>query len=312
MNNNAMSLEKLREANEHLGNLDRLNTLLKDDGYLFFRGVLDLDEVKAVKNDFISVLQKQGVVKPGATEAIWSGAGIDNIDDSALYSLSSYLRLATSQGIERFAQNVFGEPVFMFRDANIRYALPGDSVHVTPAHQDYFFIRMNQVFRTVWIPLMDIDESMGGLAVACGSHKGGLRDHVEHESAESYIFRGRKQRGVRLDDIKEAWHTTDFRSGDLLMFDNLTIHRALPNRSDRVRLSIDTRCQPATATRTWQAEKTILEVRRIRQTSKRIATREGANDELFEALFIELMRRGLEPERLNIKGLMMELSQVSS
>jgi 1-deoxypentalenic acid 11beta-hydroxylase len=70
---------------------------------------------------------------------------------------------------------------------------------MTPPHQDYFFIGTNESFRTVWIPLMHIDESVGGLAAAKGSHKRGLRDHVEHASAESYIFRGRKQPGVPLE-----------------------------------------------------------------------------------------------------------------
>jgi hypothetical protein len=52
---------------------------------------------------------------------------------------------------------------------------------------------------------MSIDESVGGLAVAKGSDKRGLLDHVEHDSAESYVFRGRKKRGVPLETAEEDW-----------------------------------------------------------------------------------------------------------
>jgi ectoine hydroxylase-related dioxygenase (phytanoyl-CoA dioxygenase family) len=312
MTTSTATLKKLREANDAINQPEKLNALLEEDGYLFFRGVLDAESVDAVKNDFLAVLSRQGVVKPEASEPIWTGVGVEGIDDTQLYAIPSYLKLATSDRLAKFAEKIFGEPVFLFRDANIRYALPGDSVHVTPPHQDYFFIRMNESFRTLWIPLMEINESVGGLAVAKGSHKGGLRDHLEHESAESYVFRGRKQRGVPLESVKEDWYTTNYHPGDLLMFHHLTVHRALPNRSDRIRFSLDTRCQPATAARTWQAEKSILEVRNLRNQARQIAMKEGANSELFEALFIELMKRGLAPEPTTIRGLMQELSITSA
>jgi len=41
-----------------------------------------------------------------------------------------------------------------------------------------------------------------------------------------------------------AWHTTDFKAGDALLFHSHTIHKALPNLTpDRLRLSTDNRYQ---------------------------------------------------------------------
>jgi ectoine hydroxylase-related dioxygenase (phytanoyl-CoA dioxygenase family) len=130
---------------------------------------------------------------------------------------------------------------------------------------------------------MDIDEHVGGLALAEGSHKRDLRDHLVREDVYSSVFKDRKQRGIPDEIIFEPWLTSDYHSGDLLVFHNLMVHRALPNRSDRIRLSIDTRCQPAGDRRTWQSEKTEIEVRHLRDAAKRIAIEEGASEQLFDA-----------------------------
>jgi hypothetical protein len=294
-------------ANDCLDDFERLNSQFRDDGYLFFRQVLDVDNVLQVGRDFIRVLQKQGIVKPGLPETIWTGRGLETIDDNALYGLNSYVELIESNGMKQFMGRVFGQPIFMFKGTNIRYALPRDRRHVTPPHQDHFFIRANSEFRTLWLPLMEIDRHMGGLAVAVGSHKQGLREHREQENVYSYQMKGRKQCGVALESISEPWLTIDYRPGDLLVFHSMMLHWALPNRSDRVRLSLDARCQPESTPRTWQAQKTILELRQYRQDVKRIATEEGASEEMFEAVVIEMMKRGSDAQNEAVRAVMAEI-----
>jgi 1-deoxypentalenic acid 11beta-hydroxylase len=302
-------LGRFREANEYLDSPDspeRLNAAFDEDGYLFFRGVLE--GVDQVKHDFVRVLEKQGAVKPGASEPVWTGKGLEQIDDTDLYLAPSCAQLFESAHNLQIFERIFGERVFVFKSPTVRYALPHDSEHVSPPHQDYFFVRINQSFRTFWIPLMDIDEEVGGLAIAPGIHKLGLLDHVEADHVYSYIFRGRKQMGLPLEAVRQPWMTADYRPGDLLVFHNLMVHWALPNRSDQIRLSIDNRCQPVNAPRTWQAEKSILDARQYRKQAQQIATEEGASEELFEEVIIQLMGRGLEPGRPQIKSLMAELS----
>ena len=148
---------------------------------------------------------------------------------------------------------------------------------------------------------------MGPLAIARGSHNDGLLDHVEQE-VYSYILQGRKQVGIPVEDVRQTWLTIDYRPGDALIFHSQAIHRAFPNTSDRIRLSFDTRCQPKTIPRTWQMEKTTLELRKYRQDAQRLATEEGASEELFEVLIIEMMKRGIPVDRERIKALMAELS----
>jgi 1-deoxypentalenic acid 11beta-hydroxylase len=302
MNQNLMG--EYQTANHLLNDFEKMNATFREEGYLFFRNVLDTDAVLKVKQDFVQVLQKQGVVKANVSEPIWKGAGLDQIDDNVLYALDSYQELLDRESSLLLFTKIFGEPVFMYRNTDIRFALPKDEKHLTPSHQDHFFIRQTNRFRTAWIPLMNIERQVGGLALAARSHQSGLLEHVEHETAYSYIFRGRKQRGVPLERIVQEWLTTDYHPGDLLIFHSLMIHRALPNTSDRIRLSLDARYQPVSEPRTWQAGKTILELRQYRRQVREIAFAEGASEDLFETLLIEMMKQGLEARKENVRSLM--------
>jgi hypothetical protein len=86
---------------------------------------------------------------------------------------------------------------------------------------------------TTWIALMDIPRELGGLAVLRGSHTYVPAGGVEVENAEELL--------VRDDDPN--WVTTDYGSGDVLIFHCYTVHKGMPNKSDRVRLSVDNRWQ---------------------------------------------------------------------
>lgn len=297
----------LREANAYLDDAARLDALLNDEGYLFFRNVLDRDEVARVKQDMVRVLQEQGIVKQGETEPIWSGKPLDALEDAGLYALESSAVLCEGSA-KKIADTVFGRPAFMFKGPTLRYSLPADAAHVTPAHQDYFFIRANNQFRTLWMPLMEIDETVGGLVLAGGSHKQGLREHVERDDVFSYVLKGRKQKGVPLDEIAAPWLTTDYHPGDVLIFHHLTLHWALPNTSDRVRLSIDTRAQPAGTPRTFQMTRAIPEQRNYRVQVQALATQEGASQPLFEAVVIEMMKRDLDANRENVRQVIADLN----
>lgn len=295
-------------ANHLLNDFEKLDAIFLEEGYLFFRNVLDTNAVLKVKQDFVQVLQNQGVVRAGESEPIWTGAGLEQVDDNALYALDSYQELLDCESSRQLFEKIFGEPVFMYRNTDIRFALPKDEKHLTPSHQDHFFIRQTNRFRTAWVPLMNIKREVGGLTLAARSHQSGLLEHVEHETAYSYIFRGRKQRGVPSERIHRNWLTTDYRPGDLLIFHSLTIHRALPNTSDRIRLSLDARYQPISEPRTWQAGKTILELRQYRQQVREIALAERASEELFETLLIEMMKHGLEARKENVRTVIEQLN----
>jgi ectoine hydroxylase-related dioxygenase (phytanoyl-CoA dioxygenase family) len=96
---------------------------------------------------------------------------------------------------------------------------PGGTVH-----KDY---RSVQDMFTTWVPLGDVAQSLGGLAVEPGS-----------------------QRTARvaprpLVGIEPGWVSTDWEAGDVIVFHCMTTHAALPNREQRMRISAEYRWQLA-------------------------------------------------------------------
>ena len=246
-------------------------------------------------------------MKPDSVESLWTGKSLDELDDQKLYDLDYYGKLIDTETTQRLFQRVFDGPVFTFRQCTLRYSVPNDRKYGSPAHQDNFYIKHSTDFRTMWIPLMDIDQEIGGLALAEGSHEPGLRNHEEQE-IYSYVLKGRKQSGVALEDVAGRYLTTTYHPGDVLVFHSHMVHGGLPNQSEKVRLSIDVRCQPASAPRSWQVESSIAQTRLLRDEVRKIAVEQSAGDELFEALVIQVMARDKKPEHAEVKEMIAAMS----
>ena len=166
------------------------------------------------KADLVAELQRQGVVQPDTSEPIAvPGTTHDEIDDDAVYALTSYFDVSRAPELQEAVDIVYGERGHIARSVGVRHAMPEDTPHVTPPHQDYFYIRQTDEFRMIWIPLMDLDLANGGLAIAAGSQKHGLIDHVELEGSYSTGFKGRPQKGVLPEDIDGVWAASPFRVG---------------------------------------------------------------------------------------------------
>ena len=68
--------------NAYLDDSATLRAMFDEQGYLFFRDVLNTSEVNEVKRDFVQELQRQGFVKPGCTDPIWTGKDLAELDDN--------------------------------------------------------------------------------------------------------------------------------------------------------------------------------------------------------------------------------------
>ena len=88
---------------------------------------------------------------------------------------------------------------------------------------------------TVWIPLHDCPTDMGPLQILEGSHRFGFQNHDDENLHVPEIPAGE----AKGDD----WVGGQINAGDVLMFHSLTVHAASPNRSNRLRVSMDCRFQ---------------------------------------------------------------------
>jgi hypothetical protein len=209
------------------------------DGVLYFKNVIDQDTISAVRNEYLARLKDVGVVAQAETQPIWSG--LNRLDGKLARPIADdvWRGLVTSPSFDAVVSNFLGEAPTWVPIVVHRAAPPaGPSIGVDnfqAGHQDGIY-NYGIDFITCWVPLMDIDEEVGGLAVVPGSHG-------------KYHYGQRPNAGVNRTGVfpDSAWRRPDYKPGDLLMFHSMTAHAGLPNRSDKIRLSVDIRFLPGSA-----------------------------------------------------------------
>jgi len=282
----------------HIGRDDpaEIRRSFEENGYLLFKGALNPETVLRARSDMAGVLQRQGVMQEDSAEPrATPGASAVEVDMGPLYRLKSPWELTASPELQEAVDIAFGERARVGRAIGFRYSMPTDAPYLTPPHQDHFYIRETDEFRMIWVPLMDMEIANGGLAIAAGSHKQGLQEHVEFDGVYSYFFKGRTQKGVRPEDTHSVWTSSRFEVGDLLMFHCCAVHRSLPNVSGLVRLSLNTITYPARRPTMWQAERTGPELKVFRAEVERICKAQGIVGDEFEEIQIMAFKQGDDP-----------------
>lgn len=268
------ALGELRRSDDVAGNTEVLRERMAADGYLYLPGYLDRSEVLAARRDLLARLVADGhsLGEPDRMELgthperslgptlDGNGTGLNKYpSQSALLQ-----RLLYSGRMIEFYERYFGESILHFTFTWLRVNQPSPG---TPPHMDSVFMnRGTPRLLTAWTPLGDIDRTLGGLAILEGSHR--LEDIVANyasQDVDTYCANStdpaelekagsdrpwsgfldtdatelRKQLGLR-------WLSADFQAGDLLTFTMHTAHIGLDNNTaDRIRLSSDSRYQPA-------------------------------------------------------------------
>jgi hypothetical protein len=219
------------------------------DGCLLLRGIPGPAAVAPLRSLAHEVAESLGFVRPPrpgrAAPFVKPGAALagTGYDDGRWLALQQRLLAdprfaAVGDHAELLAalEVLFDGPVLTRRGDICRLALPNAPHLTTPPHQDHWYTGGTTNLWTVWIPLTDTPLELGPLAVLPGSHASGLLPH-DGQGA------GRQRVRVPADPRFAA---APLAAGDAILFNCLTVHRALPNiTGNRVRLSVDYRYQPA-------------------------------------------------------------------
>jgi hypothetical protein len=278
------------EANQDVSDTSALTARFSDDGYLFFRGLLDKRKVEDIRDSVVAVLKRYGFVDQRATsEPLWSGKwpernelSPDGVVTRAITRMGLMSELAQAKELMDVLGRILGGNVLCWTDnkGRIRMMLGGKkSFQVaggpkfsfsTPGHQDYYFFRPVQ-FCTVWIPLMDIDQSVGGLALEQHSHREGLhevwwrgKEYLGVAENRKQAREWRKSGGVvvagttKPKDGDKVWLRSNYQLGDVLIFHPLMMHAGLPNTSDKVRISTDFRYQRQGTQTNWESQHSMV------------------------------------------------------
>ena len=239
-----------------MGDPPALRARLKDDGYLFLKGVLPRAAVMAGRREVFQRMAQVGEIAEPAEAGISTGASrrAEMEPDLGRFwksvSEGPQLRAAShGSAMAAILSLVFGEPA---RPQDYMFLRAGPYGRATGLHFDYpFFTRAHDRVATVWLPIGDVPVTDGPLVVVEGSNR--FRDLIEPMigfdiskdntrkadlGADAITFA--EQRGTRL-------LTRNFEAGDIALFGMYTAHGSLDNHTDinRVRLSCDVRWQPA-------------------------------------------------------------------
>ena len=222
-----------------------LRVRLERDGYLFIRGLLPSETIRAVRSRLLTKAAAGGWLDPATPIE----AGIANRSAACKDPEELYMRvfrgLWADEALHRLRihprvldlfSRIFGEPALahpMFVQRNI-FPQSGDFDFTTGVHQDRVHIGGATSY-ALWMPLGDCPREKGALAVAASSHTQGILD--------TKVGSGAGGMDIAV-PIPGTWATGAFKAGDALIFQDVTVHKALPNRPNEIRMSFDARYQP--------------------------------------------------------------------
>lgn len=237
----ALEIEELPDSSPLLADPVSLRQRWDSDGVLFFRNVIDHSAIARVREEYLARLKEIGVVAAEETQSNWNGH--DRLDGALARPVGDdvWRDLVADPSLDRVVRTFLGEaptwvPIVVHRAAPPAPAGARPEVFGT-RHQDGVY-NYGIDFITCWVPLMDIDDEVGGLAVAPGSDKGSLYPPDAFENPDLRV-------GIPPGAIPDAaWRRPNYKVGDLLMFHSMTAHAGLPNRSGQLRLSMDIRFLP--------------------------------------------------------------------
>jgi len=228
---------ELVDSRALLGDWEALRALIRRDGYVFMRGLLDRDWVRDVGRAGLTALQAAGWTEPGVDPV---GAAprppVRAVAMRDAFGDPGYRRILADGGFNAIPYDspltalmgqILGPAGFCYPLKIPRIVYPSSVVPRHPGnvvHKDY---RAVQDMFTCWVPLGEVPVRLGGLALRPGSQSS-LR--VRHRP---------------LERLEHGWRTADYEPGDVLVFHCLTTHAALPNHLARMRFSAEYRWQLA-------------------------------------------------------------------
>ena len=235
-----------------------------NDGLLIIRNVLPIEDMQPLIDELAQRVDtgakeavKQGILKPSDTFedapfetrlALLSDACAD-----AHWIWQNYFRdqkprsagmfvLRTSNALLDAVESVIGSEILAHPQFNFRAKLPDHEATVIPWHQDLAYLIPEEAGDTlvvnIWVPLVKATAENGCMQVIRGSHRFNLIPHNYHVQSPGHTG----GTGITEAELPPGEVVTaELDVGDVLMTTERLVHRGIPNTSNTVRWSVDTR-----------------------------------------------------------------------
>jgi Phytanoyl-CoA dioxygenase (PhyH) len=217
---------------------------LSSRGYVLIRQLLFHADVTNLLDDITQILSAASWLLPDhdPLERIANiSAACGDPDPSfkrtyrEVFNLESFHALPHNPALKLVMKMIVGEQVLIHPKAIGRLIFPNCEHLTVHPHQDYRFMNGDPECYTVWIPLHDCPTDVGPLRILEGSHRFGFQKHEDENLHVPEIPSG--------EAMGDEWVGGRINAGDVLIFHSLTVHAASPNRSDKIRVSLDCRFQ---------------------------------------------------------------------
>ena len=248
-------LGSLNETDFSKCNETDFRNALENDGYLFFRNIVNSDWIKTARNDVFKKLREVNELKDPYTHGIFSG----NSERDKIYndrgkfwesvsSLESLRKITNGKKLEDVFSKIFGRPSIGYDFIFLRAVAGGKFTHM---HCDTgFFTRKTKQVLTCWLVFTKITLDKGPLFIVEGSHK--FNDIKEQYFDFDVAVHKNKKATIDTHpaDFAEERNsrllTAEFEPGDVLIFGMHTIHGTFENhaKDNKIRLTCDIRFQP--------------------------------------------------------------------
>ena len=216
---------------------------MRRDGYLFLRGLLPAEPILALQRQIGAIVRDAGWLRADVpVEDVIADPDGFCVDPEPRYlttlrrinHLEDYHALKHHPALIGLFERMLGGPILPHPRVLMRNIFPAREEYTTKSHQDYPNVQGTTEVYTAWIPLIDIPLETGPLQVAAGTHTGDVYDFDIGAGAG----------GIEITNpFDDRWVSGPFAVGDVLIFHSLTVHKGVPNRGTRLRMSMDVRYQ---------------------------------------------------------------------
>jgi hypothetical protein len=300
----------LEDSNGFLQDELRFRERFNKDGYLLLRNVLDKEKISKVRSDIIAILRNDGVIAEGSgDEPVWSGENVADFLEihTKIHSLKSFDEMRTHLSLTGLMEKLYGCPVYVWMNVDVRTHTPKMSP-ITIIHQDYQVFYRGGRFSIAWIPLMDMDATVGGVDIAPGSHETVTKKDYVYTKDKYYTENAGALLPLTVEEkCGEFMHTTS-NSGDVLMIHDKVAHRSRLNTSNKLRISMDVRFQPKESVIPWYTRITASDLERYNRKLNNAFISAGATqDQMQRTLWRLFWYEGGDPTVDRIKKEMVNM-----
>jgi ectoine hydroxylase-related dioxygenase (phytanoyl-CoA dioxygenase family) len=218
----------------------------KDKGFLLLRNFIDAEELDAVRSEakmiFMMQMKRNNLIdsfdiseeefetnlyslfEKDFQQIIYCGKQAQHLVSLHRLSLNEKILNALKElGLEFPIINVrptifFNSPKLGKREVDWK----------KPSHQDWQTTQGSLDSVVVWVPLINIDRSLGALEIVLGSHKQGLFEYETQNDYHTIVEAAAKN---------FQFLSVEVEKGDALFFSTLLVHRSGDNTSESVRWS---------------------------------------------------------------------------